>query len=343
MIFSALAACLCMGSQVQGGLYTIAIARPGAPSAFMEPLILTNKGDMAGIFSIGTQVEPTPFLKIGNGPILGLPVAGTGPGGRIYAMNKHGVVVGAYLKQMHDPSVGYIATKKDGVKILDFRPRSINDSGEIVGTKTLANQHSVAILYKKGKEIALQPLAGYSDSLALCINEQGDIVGYSTSHSKDNEPGNGNVATVWDRAGRPRKIAAPAGYSEVLASQINGKGTVALLCGNRENRGSAVYLVRLDGTGLKQVQSAANGVSLSVTRLNERDEVVGLAVGINDATEFGWLYRDGKTYDLRELLSRENKITPTAPYWINDKSQIVGLAMTASSEYVGFVMTPRKQ
>ena len=315
---------------------------------FMEPLVINDTGDMAGLFAANLESNSVPFFKLGKGPAFGIPVAGSSAGSRIWDINRDGVVVGAYSTEIGGKLIGYVASKRSGVRLLDFRARGINDVGSIIGNKTLEDKSNRAILLRGEFEKILSPLSGHTDALVLDENERGEIVGYSADKgSTQIQPGDANMyPTLWDDNGAPIALPIPAGFTDARAVAINNKGTVVLMCWGKDHTSTGLFLVNRDGTNLRRIPDVSETLRLSdrqasvVSHLNDRNELVGYTTTGDNSDLRGWLFKDGQLYDLAQLVPVDSPVKPIYASWINNKGQIVGLAMKGQKE-VGFIMTPR--
>ena len=109
--------------------------------------------------------------------------------------------------------------------------QALNESGQVVGESKLADGHWHAFLWDDGAMTDLGALPGYSDSLALDINDAGQIVGYSATDKYGSDP----RATLW-QDGEIIDIGAISG-TDSQAIDINENGEV--LCW--DNGGDFIY------------------------------------------------------------------------------------------------------
>ena len=117
-----------------------------------------------------------------------------------------------------------------------FIPYAVNDAGEIVGLNGCRG-----FFYANGKLIALGTLSKVPEgnrSLARGINQQGQVVGWSTAPGKTNSGALSTHAFLWQRganAGRMRDLGTLPGCISSYAYGINRRGRSDRL-GRRSNR-----------------------------------------------------------------------------------------------------------
>lgn len=322
------------------GMYDIEETASISPQGFLEPLVINENGDLAGIMSDSQGGPALPFLKTKGGPVLGVVVSGGSFGSRIFDLNEKGVAVGQFSKEPGGKMTGYIASQQSGATLLDYRARSINESGWIIGNRTVDGK-TTALLVKGNETISLPPIERLPQSFAVSMNDEGIIVGscrgaYANPENASKVPA---LPTMWDQKGVASQLPMPPFTKDVSAVAINNKGTVALFVRLEENRPKH-FLLDLKGSELREIPTLNNQLNF-VSHLNDRDEMVGYTQSSDTDEMHAWLYKDGQTIDLVNVIPKDSEIIPEAAMWINNKGQIVGLA-NKKGRYVGFIMTPRR-
>ncbi len=307
---------------------------------FVEPLVITDDGDMAGIMGTSQESEARPYIKRNGEAILGIPVSGSSFGSRVYGLNRKGTAIGQYSESPGSPMIGYIGTQQNGAKLLDFRAKCLNESGQIVGSKTTDNKLE-AILLNRDKEVTLSPLPGMPQAIASSINNAGYIVGASGDIDMNKSPGVSKVQpTLWNDKGEPSALPVPPFCDDVRAVAINNGSLIALYARLGENH-TKIFVVDLQEKSLVEIPELNTDI-IVVSRLNDNGEIVGYTTQMESDVLHAWLYKNGQTYDLADLIPRGSELVPKAAMWINNKGQIVGLATTKTGKDVGFLMTPHR-
>jgi len=96
--------------------------------------------------------------------------------------------------------------------------RSINDSGQIVGSAQVQDSQDAAFIYQNGTMTNLGTLGGSSGS-AWCINDAGDVVGSSSVASGETH------AVLW-HDGTITDLGMLTGYDTSRAYSINNQGQI---------------------------------------------------------------------------------------------------------------------
>jgi len=108
---------------------------------------------------------------------------------------------------------------------------SVNNRDQIIGVRRNTDGHSLAFRWDSGTVQTLEPLDGDTDSLAISINDSGDVVGNSFSSAK--------VRPVLWHNGYPVDLTEfvpsdlRAIYGAATASGINNRGQVLLFMGGK--------------------------------------------------------------------------------------------------------------
>ncbi len=181
------------------------------PSRTSTALSINNSSLVVGASSFeGTSLRAALFT---NNGVIDLGVLSGGGQSRANSINDQGVVVGssAYIDQFGQlrQNRAVIFSKNGTVRSLNGLSSSdtnsaaiaINNQNQIVGAATfnVPSSSDRAILYQDGTVLDLGSLPGNSSSIALSINDRGEVVGAAGNHIFLNNRGE-VVETLLDRA-----------------------------------------------------------------------------------------------------------------------------------------------
>ncbi len=181
------------------------------PSRTSTAFSINNSRLAVGASSFeGTSLRAALFTNDG---VIDLGVLSGGGQSRANSINDQGVMVGssAYIDQSGQlrQNRAVIFSKNGTVRSLKGLPSSdtnsaaiaINNQNQIVGAATfnVPSPSDRAILYQDGTVLDLGSLPGNSSSIALSINDRGEVVGAAGNHTFLNNRGE-VVETLLDRA-----------------------------------------------------------------------------------------------------------------------------------------------
>ncbi|QOY92383.1 hypothetical protein IM543_12090 [Massilia sp. UMI-21] len=179
-------------------------------------------------------------------------------------------------------------------------PHAINDRGEVAGTAgNFPGDSSRAFLYSGGTMTAIGTFGGDQGD-AYGLNKQGQVVGATALPAVDAPRGEPRAFLYRD--GSLRQLFGPGGEPLGVVYDINDAGTLAL---------SPV------GT--------ARGI-------NNDGNIVGNFGRFDSDLTHAFLYADGSTIDLNDLIVPEPGWTVTEAEDINDAGQILGTACFGSTQ-----------
>ena len=220
----------------------------------------------------------------------------------------------------------------------------VNNSGQIVGTSTVAgDRDGHAFLWDKGTMTDLGMLPGavpnvmdHYSSGAIAINDNGQVVGYSTTGTATRHAvlwQNGNITDL----GLPSSDVSPFALNST-AWAINNKGQVV---GDYYSQDTSDARPALWQNGTMISLGMATGWTAAVPHaINNSGQVVGYAQSnYSTATETAVLWQNGAPIDLNTLLPAGSGWVLKIATGINDQGQIVGLG-TYDGAAASFELTP---
>ncbi|MBD1804346.1 DUF3466 family protein [Microcoleus sp. FACHB-SPT15] len=197
---------------------------------------------------------------------------------------------------------------------------SINDVGQIVGSSQTSNGDTQAFLWEGGAMTDIGTAAGYNNSIAIDINNAGQVLGGTTSQvplfvSSLFLWSNDTITTLPDP-----EICYASGIND--AEQIVG---LCIVIGT--NYAAAAFLP--GGSIILDLPSSANDI-------NNSGQVVGAfsveIVDVNTNNNYeAFLWQDGTVIELGTLGGTNSEANA-----INDLGQVVGEAQTSSGDFHAF-------
>jgi probable HAF family extracellular repeat protein len=203
----------------------------------------------------------------------------------------------------------------------------------------------------RGQIRALPPLAGDTVSLAMGLNDLGQVVGGSGTRANTSLPGFAGAphAVVWDRGGKPQSLPNLDGSQPDLtvlgvgnvAMSINEHGTIAGHARLSDNQTWHPVLWRGGKiSDLGVLPGDAVGAALSV---NNEDEVVGASVTApgpgsrqSASLRVAQWHHDRPQYRGRARFASVS----LDGFSINDNGEIVGFGATDDGDLHAFLATP---
>jgi probable HAF family extracellular repeat protein len=239
------------------------------------------------------------------------------------AVNRWGKAVGTMLISGRDIS---FLCYRDKEHILNHLPSvntsfpfSINDNDQLAGDSYGAdgNQHAVT-WDSRGVIRDIGSLPGYSQSIARCINNKGQIVGYVFNPDAND----GSILSISTRAflwqnGHMTDLGVPSGYLASRAYGMNDNGQIA---GWVLTRDRAMHAMVWGHGHMQDIGTLGGEVSIA-TSINNRGQVVGDAER-KDGTVGAFLWENGVMHDLGNF---RGDIRARA-WSINDSGEVVGLS-----------------
>jgi probable HAF family extracellular repeat protein len=187
--------------------------------------------------------------------------------------------------------------------------RAINGSGQIVGWAETPQLDAHAFLFTSGAMQDLGTLGG-ARSEALAINDAGDVVGTA-------ETRNGEEHAFCYRDGRMEDLGMLPGSQSSRAHATNVRGDIVGICSSADGVARPFlyrngHMTALGGLAIGQ----ANGI-------NGAGQVVG-DMRTTSGTLHAFLFSNGVTHDLNEVIPAHREWELQQAWAINDAGQIVG-------------------
>jgi probable HAF family extracellular repeat protein len=190
---------------------------------------------------------------------------------------------------------------------------SLNAHGDMAGwavngrnlVDSLATTH--AFLYSRSRITDLSTLGG-RDSKAMCINDSGEVVGWSKVSEL-------SIHAFRYRRGKLEDLGTLPGGTYSAATAINAGG---LIVGTAETANHLVHAVIWTNHGIVDLGTLPEGMRSRALAVNDRGDVAGFSEAEGAATH-GFLFTGGHMQDLGSLGS-----DPVRANAINNWGQIVG-------------------
>jgi len=252
------------------------------------------------------------------------------PYSRAYDINNKGVVVGQAIKDIAHASDAHAiiwdhekVAHIPNLKGSDYgTARSVNDKGEVVGGNRIENYGShgfqvlgpsQALVFTNGKASPLVPSAASNlMSNAYSINNQGQVAGEDSRR-----------AVIWDHGSKIPLSVSSTTFSLSIAFAINNRGNAAGIIDY--NRGSNKHVATLWlSKEMNSLPPLEGDMGADAFAINDKDEVVGASYAAYQSKVVFW--ENGKAVGLIDPYG--HPVAPGVAYGINNKSQIVGYALT---------------
>jgi probable HAF family extracellular repeat protein len=311
---------------------TVPLGNLGGPNSAVAWPVKSNNGVIVGISEtadadpLGEYFSCYPFFATGvptgqickgfrwqNGQMTPLPPFPGGYSSYATGVNNRGQVVGWAENGVHDP------TCDTSFQILQFR---------------------AVIWQPNGQMQELPPLPGDSTSAATAINDYGQVVGISGDCGVAIGSVSARHAVLWEN-GVPIDLGNIGGDAWNTATAINNQGTIVGFANTAPGTAKSYEaFIWTKAGGMKSLSKFSDASRSAAFGINEKGQIVGLAVG-------------GGPFGIRPVLWENNSMTdlnflalPGSPYMllagdINQRGVIVGEALDLNTfDAPGFVATP---
>jgi probable HAF family extracellular repeat protein len=223
---------------------------------------------------------------------------------------------------------------------------AINNRGEVAGYAETSVVDSgcppfkitSAVMWEKGKAVALPTVGGDLDGVAFGINNQGQAVGYSGSCIAATH------AVVW-KNNTAVVLQDLGGTKSNIAFVINNRGQIA---GKVRSADGTTYVAALwqpDGT-LTNLGILPGDFAAFATGINNRGQVVGNNFDSDFNWSRGFIWQNGVMTDLNTLIPADSNLFVISASNINDRGQISGMATVLTGPHAGnihaYLATPVK-
>jgi probable HAF family extracellular repeat protein len=250
-----------------------------------------NGEDVCGF---GTHLTCVPFLWR-NGHMKALPTVG-GNNGQASAINNRGEVVGYAETAVTDPTCPPAPTTS-------------------------------AVLWEKGKGLALPTVGGDADGVAFGINDQGQTVGYSGSCVAATH------AIMW-KNNTAFVLQDLGGTRSNIAYVINNRGQMAGKVRSADDTHYVAALWQPDGT-LTTHEPLPGDLDAFATGINNRGQVVGNDFDSSFNWSHGFIWQNGVMTDINTLIPADSNLLVISASNINDRGQISGMATVLTGPHTG--------
>ena len=250
--------------------------------------------DGEDICGFGTKLTCVPFLWR-KGRMSGLPTVG-GNNGQASAINNRGEVAG-------------------------YAETSVVDSG------CPPFKITSAVMWEKGRALALPTVGGDVDGVAFGINDQGQAVGYSGTCI------NATHAVVW-KNNTAFVLKDLGGIRSNIAFVINNRGQIAGKVRSADDSHYVAALWQPDGS-LTTHEPLPGDLDAFATGINNRGQVVGNDFDSNFNWTHGFIWQNGVMTDINTLISGDSNLLVISASNINDRGQVSGMAWVLSGPHAG--------
>ena len=224
---------------------------------------------------------------------------------------------------------------------------AINNRGEVAGyaettvTDSGCPPYKItsAVLWEKGKTLAIPTVGGDLDGVAFGINDQGQAVGYSGSCIAATH------AVMW-KNNTAFVLQDLGGTRSNVAYVINNRGQIAGKVRSADDTTYVAALWQPDGT-LTNLGILPGDFAAFATGINDRGQVVGNNFDSKFNWSHGFIWQNGVMTDINALIHADSNLFVISASNINERGQISGMATVLTGPHAGdihaYLATPTDQ
>ncbi|MCE3253088.1 MAG: extracellular repeat protein family [Cellvibrio sp.] len=245
---------------------------------------------------------------------------------QIVDLNRRGQALGwGYLGEGVEV---FLWDRKRGYKFIDELAHELevparagaafNDRGQIVGTRSIGPDGAFlrAVIWKRGKGLRfLEPAPGDENSVAVDINNRGEVAGISGPYPDASAVGERSV--IWDRHSRVTVIPE---FPDSTGGQPYAMNEAGQVIGANNTPDEVRGYIWDRETGLRAIEGVMGGGASVPSAINDHGDVVGTSSSYGSQHAIFWSEETG-TLDLGDL---PGGIVLSHAYAINNHRQIVG-------------------
>jgi probable HAF family extracellular repeat protein len=304
---------------------------PDTPASTILAADLNDRGQVVGFVQDSSGRDHAFAWRDGTLTNLGPLFDAASPSTRATANNDRGDILGVFFDTTSDKFVIALLPRRGEVTRIEGLPgetedagvADINNRGQIAAASFFEDGSTQAFIWEDGNVMPLPALAGDTSSLAVALNEHGEVLGTSRGPT-------GHVV-IWKDA-QPRDLNIPAGTPRDINDREQVVGTLQRR-GFLWERGTLMSLPVFDGAVITQAAS-----------INNAGEIVGESDLETSARATLW--EDGQIFNLNDLVvsndPQRSFVNLQSASQINDRGAIVAIGRDSRfpSELRTYLLTP---
>lgn len=188
----------------------------------------------------------------------------------------------------------------------------------------------------------LPPYPGDPDSAATAINDLGQVIGISGLCSNAVGGASAIHALLWEN-GRPVDLGNVGGHAWNTPVSLNNHGQIVGFANTSGDKNAplspSAFLWTKESGKMEKLPRLDDDQTSAAYDINERGQIVGVSNG-GPIGARAFLYEDGMIKDLNDLVQPDSSLYLLLAQGVNDRGEIVGTALDASGDQVGFLAVP---